>query len=145
MPDATAIERIGPYVYRHFAAPELPARQQAAVAIVGGGPVGLATALGLARQGVRSIVIEADDSVCVGSRAICISRRSLEICGRLDALDELMQRGLPWSGGRSFWQRTEVFHFSMPKYEDQRLPPMINLQQYYIEDALLAAVQALLR
>ena len=29
----------------------------------------------------------------------------------------------------------------MPLYEGQRLPPMINLQQYYIEDALLAAVQ----
>ena len=28
----------------------------------------------------------------------------------------------------------------MPLYEGQRLPPMINLQQYYIEDALLAAV-----
>jgi len=28
----------------------------------------------------------------------------------------------------------------MPLYEGQRLPPMINLQQYYIEDALLGAV-----
>ncbi|HMO47355.1 MAG TPA: FAD-dependent monooxygenase [Rubrivivax sp.] len=140
MSSTEPIERIGPYVYRHFAPPPLPAHQHAAVAIVGGGPVGLATALGLARQGVRSVVIEADDSVCVGSRAACISRRSLEICGRLDALPEMLQRGLPWSGGRSFWQSTEVFSFSMPLYEGQRLPPMINLQQYYIEDALLAAV-----
>jgi 3-(3-hydroxy-phenyl)propionate hydroxylase len=52
----------------------------------------------------------------------------------------MMERGLPWSGGRSFWQDTEVFRFSMPLYEGQRLPPMINLQQYYIEDALLGAV-----
>ena len=135
------LERIGPYVYRHYEPPKLPPQQHARVAIVGGGPVGLATALGLAQQGISSIVIEADDSVCIGSRAACISRRSLEICGRLDALPEMMQRGLPWSGGRSFWQRTEVFNFSMPEYEGQRLPPMINLQQYYIEDALLAAVQ----
>ena len=141
MPDDTAFERIGPYVYRHFDPPRLPAQQQVGVAIVGGGPVGLATALGLARQGVSSVVIEADDSVCMGSRAACISRRSLEICGRLDALPEMMERGLPWSGGRSFWQQQEVFRFSMPVYEGQRLPPMINLQQYYIEDALLAAVQ----
>ena len=76
----------------------------------------------------------------MGSRAACISRRSLEICGRLGALPEMMERGLPWSGGRSFWQDTEVFRFSMPLYEGQRLPPMINLQQYYIEDALLGAV-----
>ena len=135
------LERIGPYVYRHFDPPKLPQQQRTRVAIVGGGPVGLATALGLARQGIGSIVIEADDSVCMGSRAACISRRSLEICGRLDALPEMLQRGLPWSGGRSFWQRTEVFRFSMPEYPGQRLPPMINLQQYYIEDALLAAVQ----
>ncbi len=135
------LERIGPYVYRHFEPPKLPQQQHDRVAIVGGGPVGLATALGLARHGVSSIVIEADDSVCMGSRAACISRRSLEICGRLDALPEMLQRGLPWSGGRSFWQETEVFRFSMPEYPGQRLPPMINLQQYYIEDALLAAVQ----
>jgi len=89
---------------------------------------------------VHSTVIEADDSVCVGSRAACVSRRSLEICGRLGALPEMLQRGLPWSGGRSFWQQQEVFAFSMPLYESQRLPPMINLQQYYIEDALLGAV-----
>lgn len=140
MPDDTALDRIGPYVYRRFAPPPLPAQQHCTVAIVGGGPVGLATALGLARHGVASIVVEADDSVCIGSRAACISRRSLEICGRLGALPDMLQRGLPWSGGRSFWQRTEVFRFSMPEYEGQRLPPMINLQQYYIEDALLAAV-----
>lgn len=134
------LERIGPYVYRTHAAAALPARQHAAVVIVGGGPVGLATALGLARQGVASVVVEADDTVCMGSRAICLSRRSLEICGRLGALPELLARGLPWSGGRSYWQDTEVFRFSMPLHEGQRLPPMTNLQQYYIEDALLGAV-----
>jgi 3-(3-hydroxy-phenyl)propionate hydroxylase len=140
MPPQENIERIGPYVYRHHAPAPLPSQEHTRVAIVGGGPVGLALALGLARQGMASIVVEADDSVCVGSRAICISRRSLEICGRLGALPELIERGLPWSGGRSFWQDQEVFRFAMPLYEGQRLPPMTNLQQYYIEDALLAAV-----
>jgi 3-(3-hydroxy-phenyl)propionate hydroxylase len=140
MTQDTVLERIGPYVYRHFEPAPLAPRQQVRVAIVGGGPVGLATALGLARQGVSSVVLEADDSVCMGSRAACISRRSLEICDRLGALPAMLERGLPWSGGRSFWQQTEVFKFSMPVYEGQRLPPMINLQQYYIEDALLAAV-----
>jgi 3-(3-hydroxy-phenyl)propionate hydroxylase len=140
MTQDTVLERIGPYVYRHFEPASLPPRQQVRVAIVGGGPVGLATALGLARQGVSSVVLEADDSVCMGSRAACISRRSLEICDRLGALPQMLERGLPWSGGRSFWQQTEVFKFSMPVYEGQRLPPMINLQQYYIEDALLAVV-----
>ena len=53
------------------------------VAIVGGGPIGLSLALGLARHGVRSVVIEADDAVSYGSRAACISRRSLEIFDQL--------------------------------------------------------------
>ena len=74
------------------------------VAIVGGGPVGLALALGLANHGVASVVIEADDTVCFGSRAICISRRSLEIVERLGALPAFLEKGLPWTGGRSFYR-----------------------------------------
>ncbi|HEY0488450.1 MAG TPA: FAD-dependent oxidoreductase [Telluria sp.] len=111
------------------------------VAIVGGGPVGLATALGLARQGIASVLIEADDSVCQGSRAICISRRSLEIIERLGALDGFLKTGLPWTGGRSFYRDTEVLHFTMPQDDNQKLPPMVNLAQYHIEELLLEAAE----
>jgi 3-(3-hydroxy-phenyl)propionate hydroxylase len=86
---------------------------------------------------VRSVVLEADDTVCVGSRAACISRRSLEIVERLGALPAFMAKGLPWTGGRSFYKTDEVFRFAMPHDETQRLPPMINLEQYYIEQYLL--------
>ncbi|MDR8051077.1 FAD-dependent oxidoreductase [Burkholderia cenocepacia] len=109
------------------------------VAIVGGGPVGLAVALGLANHGIRSVLIEADDSVCHGSRAICISRRSLEIVERLGALDDFLRTGLPWTGGRSFYRRDEVLHFTMPQDANQKLPPMVNLAQYHIEQFLLDA------
>lgn len=112
-----------------------------AVAIVGGGPVGLAVALGLANHGVASVLIEADDSVCSGSRAICISRRSLEIMERLGALKPFLEKGLAWTGGRSFYRDTEVLHFHMPDDEDQKLPPMVNLAQYHIEQFLLDAAQ----
>ena len=71
------------------------------VAIVGGGIAGLTLALGLAVQGVRSVVIEADETVCFGSRAICFSRRSLEIFERLGVLEPILGKGLPWTGGRS--------------------------------------------
>ncbi|RQR80352.1 MULTISPECIES: FAD-dependent oxidoreductase [unclassified Burkholderia] len=113
--------------------------QRHRVAIVGGGPVGLAVALGLANHGIRSVLLEADDSVCHGSRAICISRRSLEIIERLGALDSFMRVGLPWSGGRSFHRHDEVLHFTMPQDENQKLPPMVNLAQYHIEQFLLDA------
>jgi 3-(3-hydroxy-phenyl)propionate hydroxylase len=112
-----------------------------AVTIVGGGPVGLAVALGLANHGVPSVLIEADDSVCYGSRAICISRRSLEIIERLGAIDGFLKTGLPWAGGRSFYRDTEVLHFKMPQDDNQKLPPMVNLAQYHIEQFLLDAAQ----
>ncbi|KVF76156.1 FAD-dependent oxidoreductase [Burkholderia sp. FL-7-2-10-S1-D7] len=113
--------------------------QRHRVAIVGGGPVGLAVALGLANHGIRCVLLEADDSVCHGSRAICISRRSLEIIERLGALGGFLSVGLPWSGGRSFHRHEEVLHFTMPQDENQKLPPMVNLAQYHIEQFLLDA------
>ncbi|STR27972.1 3-(3-hydroxy-phenyl)propionate/3-hydroxycinnamic acid hydroxylase [Janthinobacterium lividum] len=117
------------------------ATQHVPVLIVGGGPVGLATALGLARHGVRCVLIEADDGVCTGSRAICISRRSLEIIERLGALDGFISKGLPWAGGRSFYRDEEVLHFTMPQDANQKLPPMVNLAQYHIEQFLLDAAE----
>jgi len=118
-----------------------PVNSTSPVAIVGGGIAGLTLALGLAVQGVRSVVIEADDSVCHGSRAICFSRRSLEIFERLGVLEPILSKGLAWTGGRSFYRDTEVLRFEMPHDAQQKLPPMINLQQYHVEDALVHALQ----
>jgi 3-(3-hydroxy-phenyl)propionate hydroxylase len=112
------------------------------VVVVGGGPVGYSTALGLANHGVPVVLIEADDSVCSGSRAICISRRSLEIVERLGAVDGFLKVGLPWTGGRSYSRDTEVLHFTMPQDENQKLPPMVNLAQFLIEQFLLDAALA---
>ncbi|MGF6447899.1 FAD-dependent oxidoreductase [Paraburkholderia youngii] len=115
--------------------------QTRAVAIVGGGPVGMTLAIALARQGVRSVLIEADDSVCTGSRAICISRRSLEIFKRLGVVEGFLQKGLAWTGGRSFYRDTEVFRFAMHQDDEQSLPPMINIAQYQIEQLLLDEIE----
>jgi 3-(3-hydroxy-phenyl)propionate hydroxylase len=133
---------VGEFHYRRFTphTPPLEAGVEPGrhpVVIAGGGPVGMALALGLANHGVRSVVLEADDTVCVGSRAACISRRSLEIVERLGALPAFMAKGLPWTGGRSFYKTDEVFRFAMPHDDTQKLPPMINLEQYYIEQYLL--------
>ncbi|WP_025138140.1 FAD-dependent monooxygenase [Achromobacter sp. DH1f] len=142
------LERIGPFHYSRFA-PSLPSRdangadaQRHRVMIAGGGPVGLAVALGLARRGIDCVVIEADDSVCEGSRAACISRRSLEIMDRLGVASAFLGKGLPWARGRSYYGTDEVLVFEMPTRADDRYPPMINLQQYYIEQFLLDAIAA---
>jgi 3-(3-hydroxy-phenyl)propionate hydroxylase len=94
-------------------------------------------ALALARHAVASVVVEADRGVCVGSRAICLSRRTLEILDRLGVLEPFNEKGLPWTSGRSFYRRDQVLQFRMPHDDDQRLAPMTNLQQYYIEQFLL--------
>jgi 3-(3-hydroxy-phenyl)propionate hydroxylase len=112
------------------------------VVIAGGGPVGFATALGLAKQGVASVVLEADDSVCFGSRAICVSRRSLEILHRLGVGAGFDAVGLPWTGGRSFYKGQEVLRFEMPQDDNQQFAPMVNMAQYSIEKTLLDGVQA---
>ena len=112
------------------------------VVIAGGGPVGFATALGLAKQGVASVVLEADDSVCFGSRAICVSRRSLEILHRLGVGAGFDAIGLPWTGGRSFYKGQEVLRFEMPQDDNQQFAPMVNMAQYSIEKTLLDGVQA---
>ncbi len=111
------------------------------VAIVGGGPVGLALALALARQGVASVVVEADETVCKGSRAICLSRRSLEILDHLGALDGFLLKGLGWTTGRSFYRETEVLRFDMPHAATDRFLPMTNIPQYWIEEFLVQAVE----
>src|SRR5690606_21175092 len=71
--------------------PEMDGKQEFhPVVIVGGGPVGLELALELARHGVRGVVIEADATVSEGSRAICISRLSMEIFQQVGAIDRFL-------------------------------------------------------
>jgi 3-(3-hydroxy-phenyl)propionate hydroxylase len=122
--------------------PHLPLPDHVPVLIAGGGPVGLTLAALLARQGIASLVIEADEGYCAGSRAICMSRRSQEILGWAGAADALVAKGLPWTGGRSYWRDTEVLHFQMPSEPTQRFAPMVNIQQFYVEEFVHKALQA---
>ena len=112
------------------------------VLIAGGGPVGLTLSALLSSQGIENLVIEADNSYCSGSRAICMSRRSQEILGWVDADRPLMEKGLSWVGGRSHWRNTEVLHFQMPSEPTQRFAPMVNIQQFYVEEFAHKAAQA---
>lgn len=113
--------------------PSRPWPGRVPVLIAGGGPVGLTLAALLARQGIASLVVEADEGYCAGSRAICMSRRSLEILGWIGADQRTVDTGLPWVGGRSYYRDAEVLHFRMPSEPGERFAPMVNIQQYYLE------------
>jgi putative polyketide hydroxylase len=62
------------------------------VLIVGAGPAGLVTGIGLARHGVRSILIERHPSTSIFPRATGVSTRSMEIF-RGWGIDDAVRRG----------------------------------------------------
>jgi 2-polyprenyl-6-methoxyphenol hydroxylase-like FAD-dependent oxidoreductase len=62
------------------------------VLIVGAGPAGLVTGIGLARHGVRSVLIERHPSTSIFPRATGVSTRSMEIF-RGWGIDEAVRRG----------------------------------------------------
>jgi 3-(3-hydroxy-phenyl)propionate hydroxylase len=64
------------------------------VAIIGAGPVGLTTALLLAKSGVPSVVIESEAQVSHGSRAVAATRRSLEVLQQAGVSDPFIRDGL---------------------------------------------------
>ncbi|MFZ1606134.1 MAG: FAD-dependent oxidoreductase [Rhodoferax sp.] len=104
------------------------------VVVVGAGPVGLAAAIDLAQFGVPVVVLDDDNSVSVGSRGLCYSRRTLEILDRLGVGDDTVAKGVSWNVGRTFFNDTEVFNFNLLPQPDFKRPGMVNLQQYYLEE-----------
>ncbi|MFF5988325.1 FAD-dependent monooxygenase [Prauserella flavalba] len=111
------------------------------VVIAGAGPVGMAVALGLARRGVPVTLLEAADQVSFGSRAICVSRHSLEVAHRLGFGERLEKIVLPWVGGRSFHRDTEVLRFAMPYAAHAVRPPMVNVSQSELEQVMVEAIE----
>lgn len=107
------------------------------VAIIGAGPVGLTTALLLAKAGVPSVVIESEAQVSHGSRACAATRRSLEILQQAGAYEPFVENGLDWNSGRSYFRGIEVFQMEIPDSADDRFAPVINNPQQYWEEYLV--------
>ncbi|MGI9501390.1 MAG: FAD-dependent oxidoreductase [Geminicoccaceae bacterium] len=112
------------------------------VVVVGGGPVGIATALDLGRRGQPVIVLDDHEGVGQGSRAICFSKRTLEIAHRLGAGQPMLDKGVVWQVGRVFRDRDEIYSFNLLPEDGHRFPAFINLQQPYFEKFLVEAVHA---
>ena len=109
------------------------------VVIVGAGPVGLTQALDLAQRGVASIVLDDDNTVSVGSRAVCYAKRTLEVWDRLGVGQEFADKGVQWKVGKVFFREDLAYQFDLLPEEDHKMPAMINYQQYYLEERLVKA------
>lgn len=105
--------------------------------VVGAGPVGIATAVDLAMQGQNVLLLDDDDTVSVGSRGLCYAKRTLEVLDRLGAGQDVVDKGVTWNVGRTFFKEEEVYHFNLLPASGYERPGMVNLQQYYLEEYLL--------
>lgn len=113
------------------------------VLIGGGGPVGLATALLLARWQVPTIVLEeVAERTAVGSRAICFQRDVLEIFDRIGCAEQMVAEGVTWTTGRTFYRQHELFAVTFPDPGLSTLPPWINISQASVEQYLLERASA---
>ncbi len=113
------------------------ARQHHPVIIVGAGPCGLAAGIDLALQGTPSVIIDDNNTVSVGSRAICFSKRTLEVMDRYGCADRMVKKGITWKRGKVFFQNELTYDFDLLPETDHKLPAFINLQQYYFEEYLV--------
>jgi 3-(3-hydroxy-phenyl)propionate hydroxylase len=112
--------------------------QRRPLVVIGAGPVGLAAAVDARLQGLEVLLFDEDDSVSVGSRAVCYAKRTLEILDRLGIGQPLCDKGVSWNIGRTYLQEDEVYQFNLVPEPGHKRPGMINLQQYYLEEALVA-------
>ena len=117
--------------------------QRKPLIVIGAGPVGLAAAIDARLQGLEVVVFDDDKTVSVGSRAVCYAKRSLEILDRLGIADEACGLGVSWNIGRTFLEEDEVYQFNLVPDAGHKRPGMINLQQYHIEEMLIARALAL--
>src|SRR3982751_6337259 len=124
------------FVYRRSADHDAPRRVRYPVVVIGAGPVGLALAIDLAQQGVQVVLLDNDDRVSTGSRAICFAKRTLEIFDRLGCGDRMVDKGVSWNVGKVFFKQEQVYSFDLLPEAGHERPAFINLQQYYVEGYL---------
>ncbi len=107
------------------------------VVVVGAGPVGLAAAIDLAQRDVPVVLVDDADRIGEGSRGICWSKRTLEICDRLGVGENLVRQGVTWKIGKQYHGDALVYSFDLLPEEGHKMPAFINLQQFYLEKALV--------
>lgn len=113
------------------------------VVVVGAGPIGLVLAIQLRKHGVPCVLIEAEAQVSGGSRAVALTKRSMEIIEQSNVAEAFLEKAITWREGRSFYNNRVVHHLVIPYQDDDKFEPMTNLAQCMMEDILVDEARAL--
>ncbi|HMJ28979.1 MAG TPA: NAD(P)/FAD-dependent oxidoreductase [Xanthobacteraceae bacterium] len=116
------------------------------IVIAGGGPVGVVTALALARQGLEVRLFEAEARVNDSPRAATTHAATLEILENLGLVEEVTRRGLIEPKFR-IWDRASrtiiaEFDFGVLK-NDTRYPYVVQCEQHKLANIALDRLRAL--
>lgn len=130
--------RLYPYAKSPDQEAATPVRRK--VVVVGGGPIGLATALDLGRRGVPVVLLDDHEGAGLGSRALCFAKRTLEICDRLGAAGPMLDKGVQWNVGKVFHDDRLLYEFNLLPEGGHAFPAFINLQQPWFEKFLHDAI-----
>ncbi|PUE20523.1 FAD-dependent oxidoreductase [Limnohabitans sp. MMS-10A-160] len=132
-------EQVQAIQFPYVRSPDQDAAQPARhpIVIVGAGPVGLSAAIDLAQRGQPVLVVDNDDRLSFGSRALCFAKRTLEIWDRLGVGDSMVDKGVSWNVGKVFLRDEQVYQFNLLPESAHERPAFINLQQYYCEAYLV--------
>ncbi len=110
------------------------------VIVIGAGLIGLTAALDCAKRGIPVIVMDDNNTVSIGSRAVCYAKRPLEIWDRLEVADRVVEKGISWKLGKVFFKEDLAYEFDLLPEEGHKMPAITNLQQYYCEEFLVDEV-----
>lgn len=127
------------YAYRQSEEQRSGALKRHPVVIIGAGPIGLTQALDLAYRGVPTVILDDNNTVSVGSRAVCYAKRPLEIWDRLGLGEEFADKGVQWKVGKVFFRDDLTYTFDLLPEADHKMPAMINYQQYHLEERMVKA------
>lgn len=128
-------------VYPYFHSNEDTVADADTVTVVGAGPIGMANALLLAKQGVKVILLSSEQQLSEGSRALVYTKRSMEILQAAGAAERIMSKALPWTHGNSIYKGQVAFRMASPTNEHDQFAPLNNLQQNWLESFLLDTIK----